>query len=277
MKLLHERIDTRWKVCESEMLTHSLTGDEREVDIVLKYKLGQHQVLVSIECIDHKRKASSTWVEAMAQKHKYLPTSKLVLWAANGFYKPALITAEKLHIDTISPNSNEIDWPIFSQLLKDSFFKLVTSQFSYFIDAKCNNSKKIRLEGFNNYLLKGVENEVLFGIIDLMQLVIDNNEVGNTLLNHANEEKSDFWIKFIPPFECQVLDDNGEWIEVFRIGFGIKANVEKTKLETRSVVYDNIVSTLSVSKVKNGLFELFTEEKNNQKPFVKAHFIKTND
>lgn len=274
VKLLHERIDTKWEVCESEMLSHSLTGNQREVDIVLKYKLGQHQMIVSIECIDHKRKADSTWVETMAKKHDYLPTSKLVLWSASGFYKPALITAKKLHIDTISQNRNGIDWSIFSQLLQDSSLKLVTSKFSYFIDAKSNNGNKIRLEGPNNYLLRGVENGVLFAITKLMQLVVENNEVGATLLYHATKEQSDFWIKFTPPFECQVLDDSGEWIEPFRIGFGIKANVEETKLETRSVVYENIVSTLSVGKLKNGLFELFAEEKINQNSLVKTQFTK---
>lgn len=274
VKLLHERIDTRWEVCESEMLPHSLTGDQREVDIVLKYKLGQHQVIVSIECIDHKRKADSTWVESMAKKHDHLPTSKLILWSASGFYKPALITAEKLHIDTISQNNNEIDWSIFSQVLQDSSLKLVTSKFTYFIDSKSSNGNKIRLEGPNNYLLKGVENGVLFSITALMQLVVENNEVGATLLDHATEEKSDFWIYFTPPFECQVLDDSGEWIKPFRIGFGIKTNVEETKMETRSVVYENIVSTLLVGKLKNGSFELFAEEKLNQTPSVKAQFTK---
>ena len=120
VKLLHERIDTKWEVCESEMLPHSLTGELREVDIVLKYKLGQHQVIVSIECIDHKRKADSTWVETMAKKHDYLPTSKLILWSSSGFFKPALITADKLHIDTISQSNNEIDFSIFSKILQGS-------------------------------------------------------------------------------------------------------------------------------------------------------------
>ena len=107
-----------------------------------------------------------------------------------------------------------------------------------------------------------------------MQFVVENNDVGATLLDHATKEKSDFWIKFTPPFECQVLDDNGEWIEPFRIGFGVKAIVEETKLETRTVVYEDMVSTLSVGKLKNGSFELFVEEKLNQTPFVKAQFTK---
>jgi hypothetical protein len=48
VKLLHDRLDEKWVVNESEFLCNRLTGEEREVDIVLRYKLGTHEVIVSI-------------------------------------------------------------------------------------------------------------------------------------------------------------------------------------------------------------------------------------
>lgn len=42
----------------------------------------------------------------MPKKHEFLPTSKLVLWSANGFYKPAIRTAKMFGIDTVSQNDN---------------------------------------------------------------------------------------------------------------------------------------------------------------------------
>ena len=59
VKLLHDRLDENWEVNESEMLCNRLTGEDREVDIVLRYKLGMHKIIVSIECTDTKRPASS--------------------------------------------------------------------------------------------------------------------------------------------------------------------------------------------------------------------------
>ena len=35
VKLLHDRLDANWVVNESEMLVHRLTGEEREVDILM--------------------------------------------------------------------------------------------------------------------------------------------------------------------------------------------------------------------------------------------------
>ena len=52
VKLLHDRLDERWEVKESEFLNNRITGEKREVDIVLRYGLGLHKILVSIECID---------------------------------------------------------------------------------------------------------------------------------------------------------------------------------------------------------------------------------
>jgi hypothetical protein len=110
VKLIHERlVDQNWEVTESEMLVHSLNGEKREVDIVLRYKpkIGNYDpILISIECCDHKRPAASPWVELMVKKHEFLPTSNLVLWSSNGFYKPALSLAEKYLVKTISPRSD---------------------------------------------------------------------------------------------------------------------------------------------------------------------------
>ena len=238
VKLLHDRLDENWEVNESEMLRNRLTGEDREVDIVLKYKLGPHDIIVSIECTDTGRPASSTWVEAMAKKHEFLPTSKLVLWSASGFFKPAMVTAEKLGIEIVSQNDNiDVEWAAISKLFKEAFIKVVHSSYSFFIDVFDTNGKKIRLERPYNYLFKVKDAESYFTILQLRQYIMSLQEVGNVLLDHATNDNKDFWMEFKPPFACQVQKENGEWVEPFRIGFGVKANVEETKAETRSVKY----------------------------------------
>lgn len=275
VKLLHDRLDKNWEVHESEMLCNRLTGDDREVDIVLKYKLGPHEVIVAIECTDAKRPASSTWVEAMAKKHEFLATSKLVLWSAKGFYKPAIITAEKLGIETVSQNDDiDVEWATISKIFKDGFLKVVQSSFNFFIDVVDTDGKKTRLEEPHNYLFKIEGKESFFTILHLRQYVMSLQELGTALLDHATKDKKDFWIKYEPSFECQVQKKNGEWVKPFRIGFGIKANVEETKAESRTVQYQNTVSTLAVGKLTSGSLELFIEEKPDQNPKVSSQMNK---
>ena len=275
VKLLHERLDKSWVVSESEMLTHRLTDEEREVDIVLKYKLGNHDVIVSIECTDTKRPADSTWVERMSKKHEFLPTSKLVLWSANGFYRPAITMAEKLGIDIVSPNTDrDVEWSNFSKILNDGFIKLVQSEFTFFIDVIDTDGNKIRLDSPHDYIFKVENSETYFSILQLRTYIMNQQLVGSMLLDHASNDQKDFWLQFIPPFECQVQKENGEWVKPFRIGFGIKTDVEETRTESKTIEYEKTLATLAVGKLKSGSLELFVEEQKNENPKLSAQLVK---
>jgi hypothetical protein len=94
------------------------------------------------------------------------------------------------------------------------------------------------------------------------------------MLDHATQEKTDFWVHYIPPFECQVQNENGDWVNPFRIGFGIKADVEETLVETKTVHYESTLSTLAVGKLKNGSFDLFIQEKPGENPEITPHLTK---
>ena len=99
-------------------------------------------------------------------------------------------------------------------------------------------------------------------------------DIGTVLLDHASEDKEDFWMQIEPPFECQVQKENGEWVDPFRIGFGIKAKAEETKTNSKTVQYQNTVSTLAVGKLKSGTLELFLEEKPDQPPKISSQINK---
>jgi len=271
VKLLHERLDRNWVVTESEMLVHRLTNEEREVDVVLRYSLGSHQLLFAVECTDTKRPASSTWVEAMAKKHEFLPTSKLVLWSASGFYKPAMETAEKFGIDIVTQdNDDDIEWSRFSKIFDNGSVEFVHPELSYFIDATDTDGTCIRLEGSYNYIFRIANEDKYFTIAQLKYYIGHQQKFGAMMLDHATEEKNDFWLQFIPPFECHVQKEDGAWINPFRIGFGIKANFEKTKLKSKSARYAGKISTLAVGDVKSGMFEVFVEEEENESPRLAA-------
>ncbi|MCZ8011306.1 MAG: hypothetical protein ACK5U0_04700 [Gemmatimonas sp.] len=93
--LLHEQLAAEASVTESEMLTDSRTGEQREVDIVIRSEIGGYPVIIGVECVDHGRPATVQWVEGMLGKHADLPTDKLILVASSGFSRQALVKAEK--------------------------------------------------------------------------------------------------------------------------------------------------------------------------------------
>ncbi|MCM8620628.1 MAG: hypothetical protein NFW16_02560 [Candidatus Accumulibacter sp.] len=93
------------------MLTHRLTGEDREVDILISTTVGEHIVNVALECIEHGRPADVTWVEQQQCKHEHLPTDKLILVSLAGFTAQAKTLAERLGIDSYSPEeARALDW-----------------------------------------------------------------------------------------------------------------------------------------------------------------------
>ena len=96
---------------ESAMLPDHTGESEREVDVVIRSVVAGHDVIVSLECQEGSRKATVSWVEAMAMKHDALPTSKLILLSASGFTRGARSKAVSLGIELLSfEEAFESDW-----------------------------------------------------------------------------------------------------------------------------------------------------------------------
>lgn len=87
---------------ESVLLPERSSKNHREVDVVIRANIGEHSVVICVECQDRSRKATVEWVEQMAMKHSLLPTSKLILVAVQGFTGTAKDKAASFGIDTYS-------------------------------------------------------------------------------------------------------------------------------------------------------------------------------
>ncbi len=101
--LVQNHVGGSASVTESEMLDDLVTGTPREVDVCIREVVGGHEVVVCLECRDHKRVQSVTWVQEMHDKHGRLPTNSLILVSSSGFTKEALTTAKSYGIGTVVP------------------------------------------------------------------------------------------------------------------------------------------------------------------------------
>ena len=82
--VIHQHMAGDAVVEESSFLPHRVTGRKREVDVVVRTKVSGYEVIVSVEATATGRRADTKWVEALIQKHRDLPTSKLVLVSQAG-------------------------------------------------------------------------------------------------------------------------------------------------------------------------------------------------
>lgn len=71
-------------VTESKELPDARLGIPREVDVVVEGPFDGEHVVTSLEVIEHSRPADLTWVQGQIEKHRTLPTNRLVLVSKKG-------------------------------------------------------------------------------------------------------------------------------------------------------------------------------------------------
>jgi hypothetical protein len=86
--LIQHELGKEAVVQESVMLIDRVTGESREVDIVISVTVAGQPITIGVETIDRSRRATVEWVEQMEGKHRHL-TDKLVLVSRLGFTLPA--------------------------------------------------------------------------------------------------------------------------------------------------------------------------------------------
>lgn len=123
------------------MLEDLVTKEQREVDVVLESRVAGSTILIGVECRNHRRPADTPWVEAMAKKHEHLPTNKLILWSASGFYAPAVAKAKFLKIDVVSQHDAvNTSWKAIARELLSGFVRVLKPSFEFVVDVR--NSRR---------------------------------------------------------------------------------------------------------------------------------------
>ncbi len=91
------------------MLQNRVTGEDREVDVVIRSMVAGQEMILGVEAT--MKKGSSPWVEQMIGKHADLPTDRLVLVAETGFSRPARRYAAQKGVALIAPEDFQGDNP----------------------------------------------------------------------------------------------------------------------------------------------------------------------
>lgn len=102
--------DTGTRIEESATMP-DIDGTRREVDILLRVPAGQREILIGIECRDHKRKADVPWIDYIKGRFEFLGVDRRVAVARSGFSKAALAKAKILNIETLTlERASKQDW-----------------------------------------------------------------------------------------------------------------------------------------------------------------------
>ena len=99
-------------VTESAMLEALDGSGPAEVDVLIELKVGEHTVRMALECRDHKRKQSVTWIEQLEGRYRHLPVDKVIAVTRTGYSKTAYIRAQASKITPLTlREALKTEWP----------------------------------------------------------------------------------------------------------------------------------------------------------------------
>lgn len=84
------------------MIPDTHDGTLREVDVLLRIPVSDRELLVGIECRDHRRPADLQWIEQVKSKYDLLPVDRCVVVSRRGFSRAALARARLWKIEALS-------------------------------------------------------------------------------------------------------------------------------------------------------------------------------
>jgi hypothetical protein len=98
-------------VTESKFLRDVVLNVDREVDVVIEGHVDGEPITVSLEVNERGRPATLPWVQEMIQKHRNLPTNRLVLVSRSGFTQNALtaVDREAGRVQALTPEVVEVN------------------------------------------------------------------------------------------------------------------------------------------------------------------------
>lgn len=214
-------------VTESKLIPDIITGESREVDIVLSGTISDYPVSIGIEVSSKNRKADTTWVESMYGKHQSLPLDKLVLVSERGFTKPALKKAAHYGIETIKfENALQTDWELVTKLTAKGIFELTSFKCDCTIVFLLPDGSKDQIDVPARARIRTAGSEI--ALDQFIEIILNREEVKEILYTHIEStSERQYWFSYMEPngiLEVEIDDVKTKALEL-----RVSINIEQTK------------------------------------------------
>ena len=230
------------------MLVDRVSGELREVDILVGAVAGGYKVQLGIEVISWARPADTPWVEKMRAKHENLSTDKLVLVSEGGFYKPARRKAEFYGIEVLTlEEASEADWPLIAKLTATGAFEVMTISFDVdgILQQDAGHRKQIPIPLFASFSTP----QGSMTMDQFVRSILDRQDVRDVLRHNAfSDQPHDFWFSYSHPnglWRCEEEGRVGQFIEL-RVGLKVLNSSSPVRFASgkfRSVPFVSSTST----------------------------------
>ncbi len=235
------------QVIESAMLKDKVSGESREVDVLISTNVSGYKVDIAIEVVARKRKADATWVESMYAKHSHLPTDKLILVSEKGFYTPALEKAKFYGIEAVTIESAlAADWEIAIELTTTGIFELTNFKYKCAVIYEFSDGSRQQVDVPSSLCITKESKQTTLD--ELVQQVLGLQEIKDViypLIVSMNEHQ--FWFSYSIPGGLWNTEIEGEKAVAIELRVGLDVEHAKTPVEFSTGKYKDALFISGVS------------------------------
>jgi hypothetical protein len=220
--LLNTTLAGQARVIESAMLKDKVTGEDREVDVLLSARAATYDVSIGIEVVSWSRPADTPWIEKMRAKHANLDIDRTILVSERGFTGPAVKKAQFYRIETLTiQEALATDWPLLSSLESSGVFELTTIKYTCSAVCQFEDGLVEQLDVPLNTLINvgGKAATLEFMIRTLM----NKPEFREALYPHIKGAgEHEFWMSYTQPEKLGELQHGGRTASITELRIGLK-------------------------------------------------------
>lgn len=229
--LINSSLAENARVVESAMLDDKITGEQREVDVLISTHTAGYEVNIAIEVVARGRKADTPWVESMHSKHASLPTNKLILVAESGFTAPALRKAKHYGFEAVTiETALDADWKLATELAATGFFELTSFRYSCAVVYESEGGVLQQVDISTASLIIAESQQITLD--EFVRYVLNLPETKDALyprISVMNERQ--FWFSYAKPGGLWKIETNGTTVRVAELRVGLDVDQAVTPVE----------------------------------------------
>lgn len=115
------------KISSPGYLKDRITGEQREVDILIEHRVGTSNIKIAIECRDRTSSQDTTWIEQIHTKLNDINIDKAIVVSSSQFTQPAIEKAKHYNIETRT--YGEIDAKLIESWWHVEHINMITKHF----------------------------------------------------------------------------------------------------------------------------------------------------
>jgi hypothetical protein len=212
------------KISSPGFINDRITGEQREVDILIEHKIGSFEIKIVIECRNRTSVQDTTWIEQIYTKLHDINIHKAIAVSTSSFTQPAIEKAKFYNIETRT--FKEINSKLIESWWAIENIKVYSRQFNIISAIVASENQILCEEIIKNKTVTTkfiyTADKQIISLNDIFYSLIDKIDDFDNLIPNGTSIKKSIVANYINPDDRFTLKENSTEIGITQITFEVE-------------------------------------------------------